>query len=143
MKIFFFFCCVKYLILYIDKGDIIVYFGMFGLLGILKVSDNLFVGKYDYVDLIIEFGVILCYNDLCKFGCWFWVEKVEEYEFLKKFGFELLFDVFISGYLFEKGCKKIVVIKNFIMNNEVVVGVGNIYVCEFFFMVGIYFEFFV
>ena len=115
----------KYLILHTDKGDIIVHLGMSGSLSILKVSDNLPAGKHDHVDLTTESGVILRYNDPRKFGCWLWAEKAEEHELLKKLGPEPLSDAFTSGYLFEKGRKKTVAIKNFIMNNEVVVGVGN------------------
>lgn len=128
----------KYLILHTDKGDIIVHLGMSGSLSILKVSDNLPAGKHDHVDLITESGVILRYNDPRKFGCWLWAEKAEEHELLKKLGPEPLSDAFTSGYLFEKGRKKTVAIKNFIMNNEVVVGVGNIYACESLFMAGIH-----
>ena len=128
----------KYLILHTDKGDIIVHLGMSGSLSILKVSDNLPAGKHDHVDLTTESGVILRYNDPRKFGCWLWAEKAEEHELLKKLGPEPLSDAFTSGYLFEKGRKKTVAIKNFIMNNEVVVGVGNIYACESLFMAGIH-----
>ena len=128
----------KYLILHTDKGDIIVHLGMSGSLSILKVSDNLPAGKHDHVDLTTESGVILRYNDPRKFGCWLWAEKAEEHELLRKLGPEPLSDAFTSGYLFEKGRKKTVAIKNFIMNNEVVVGVGNIYACESLFMAGIH-----
>lgn len=128
----------KYLILHTDKGDIIVHLGMSGSLGILKASDNLPAGKHDHVDLLTESGVILRYNDPRKFGCWLWAEKAEEHELLKKLGPEPLSDAFTSGYLFKKGRKKTVAIKNFIMNNEVVVGVGNIYACESLFMAGIH-----
>ncbi len=128
----------KYLILHTNKGDIIVHLGMSGSLCILEARDNLHAGKHDHVDLITESGVILRYNDPRKFGCWLWAEKADEHELLQKLGPEPLSDAFTSGYLFEKSRKKTVAVKQFIMNNEVVVGVGNIYACESLFMAGIH-----
>lgn len=128
----------KYLILHTNKGDIIVHLGMSGSLGILKASDNKPAGKHDHVDLITESGVILRYNDPRKFGCWLWAENAEQHELLQKLGPEPLSEAFTSGYLFEKSRKKTVAVKNFIMNNDVVVGVGNIYACESLFMAGIH-----
>ena len=128
----------KYLILHTDKGDIIVHLGMSGSLGILEASDNLHAGKHDHVDLITESGMILRYNDPRKFGCWLWAKKADKHELLQKLGPEPLSDAFTISYLFEKSRKKTVAVKNFIMNNDVVVGVGNIYACESLFMAGIH-----
>lgn len=128
----------KYLILHTNKGDIIVHLGMSGSLGILNEHDDKPAGKHDHVDLITESGVILRYNDPRKFGCWLWAENAEQHELLQKLGPEPLSEDFTSGYLFEKSRKKTVAVKNFIMNNDVVVGVGNIYACESLFMAGIH-----
>lgn len=128
----------KYLIIHTDRGDILVHLGMSGSLGILSEQQPKAIGKHDHVDLITESGTILRYNDPRKFGAWLWVEKAENAELLAKLGPEPLSDAFTSGYLYEKSRKKTVAVKNFIMNNEVVVGVGNIYACESLFMAGIH-----
>ena len=128
----------KYLILHTSKGDIIVHLGMSGSLGILNEQYSKPAGKHDHVDLVTESGVILRYNDPRKFGCWLWAENAEQHELLQKLGPEPLSEAFTSDYLFEKSRKKTVAVKNFIMNNDVVVGVGNIYACESLFMAGIH-----
>lgn len=128
----------KYLIFRTDKGDILVHLGMSGSLGILNECQHQPAGKHDHVDLITEDGTILRYNDPRKFGAWLWAEKAEQHELIARLGPEPLSEAFTSGYLFAKSRKKTVAVKNFIMSNDVVVGVGNIYACESLFMAGIH-----
>lgn len=128
----------KYLIIRTDKGDIIVHLGMSGSLGILTVSDDPGVGKHDHIDLITENGTILRYNDPRKFGAWLWAECAEQSDHFAKLGPEPLSEAFTAEYLYTQSRHKTVAVKNFIMNNAVVVGVGNIYACESLFMAGIH-----
>ncbi|WP_301098841.1 bifunctional DNA-formamidopyrimidine glycosylase/DNA-(apurinic or apyrimidinic site) lyase [Otariodibacter sp.] len=128
----------KYLIIHTDKGDILIHLGMSGSLGILNSTTNKDVGKHDHVDLVTINGTILRYNDPRKFGAWLWVEKAEEADLLKKLGPEPLSDKFNGDYLYKQSRNKTVAIKNFIMNNAIVVGVGNIYACESLFMAGLH-----
>lgn len=128
----------KYLIVHTDNGDILIHLGMSGSLGILSVSDDKAVGKHDHVDLITDNGVILRYNDPRKFGAWLWVHRANESELLTKLGPEPLSAEFTAEYLYRQSRHKTVAVKNFIMNNAVVVGVGNIYACESLFMAGIH-----
>ncbi|GAB1654045.1 bifunctional DNA-formamidopyrimidine glycosylase/DNA-(apurinic or apyrimidinic site) lyase [Mannheimia haemolytica] len=128
----------KYLIIRTDKGDILVHLGMSGSLGILQERQQKEIGKHDHVDLITQNGTILRYNDPRKFGCWLWAEKAEDHELLRKLGPEPLSNDFTADYLFAKSRKKTTACKTFIMTNEVVVGVGNIYACESLFMTGIH-----
>ncbi|HDV7283606.1 TPA: bifunctional DNA-formamidopyrimidine glycosylase/DNA-(apurinic or apyrimidinic site) lyase [Mannheimia haemolytica] len=128
----------KYLIIRTDKGDILVHLGMSGSLGILQERQQEEIGKHDHVDLITPNGTILRYNDPRKFGCWLWAEKAEDHELLRKLGPEPLSNDFTADYLFAKSRKKTTACKTFIMTNEVVVGVGNIYACESLFMAGIH-----
>lgn len=128
----------KYLIIRTDKGDILVHLGMSGSLGILQENQQKEIGKHDHVDLITQNGTVLRYNDPRKFGCWLWAEKAENHKLLRKLGPEPLSDDFTPDYLFAKSRKKTTACKTFIMTNEVVVGVGNIYACESLFMAGIH-----
>lgn len=128
----------KYLIIRTDKGDILVHLGMSGSLGILNKQTENAVGKHDHVDLITTNGTILRYNDPRKFGAWLWAEKAETHDLLSKLGPEPLSDSFTAEYLYQQSRNKTVAVKNFIMNNAVVVGVGNIYACESLFFAGIH-----
>lgn len=128
----------KYLILHTDRGDILIHLGMSGSLGILQQGQDIALKKHDHVDLVTENGTILRYNDPRKFGAWLWVEQAEISPFLTKLGVEPLTEAFTAEYLFRQSRHKTVAVKNFIMNNAVVVGVGNIYACESLFMAGIH-----
>lgn len=128
----------KYLIIRTNQGDIIVHLGMSGSLSILQANQQNTVGKHDHVDLITENGTILRYNDPRKFGCWLWARQAENHELLRKLGPEPLSENFTCDYLFAKSRKKTTACKTFIMNNDIVVGVGNIYACESLFMAGIH-----
>lgn len=128
----------KYLIIRTDKGDIIVHLGMSGSLGILNQQSVQSVGKHDHIDLVTTEGTILRYNDPRKFGAWLWAEKAEDLDIIQRLGVEPLSDLFNGEHLYQQSRNKTVAVKNFIMNNAVVVGVGNIYASESLFMAGIH-----
>ncbi|WP_087023397.1 bifunctional DNA-formamidopyrimidine glycosylase/DNA-(apurinic or apyrimidinic site) lyase [Thaumasiovibrio subtropicus] len=125
----------KYLLLRTSKGDAIVHLGMSGSLRVLPANTP--EEKHDHVDLVLNNGKLLRYNDPRRFGAWLWQEKGEVHESLSHLGPEPLDDAFHADYLFERAKGKRVSIKVFIMTNQHVVGVGNIYANEALFMAGI------
>ena len=126
----------KYLMIDTPSGSAIIHLGMSGSLRIL--DETVPSAKHDHVDLILDNGKILRYNDPRKFGAWLYSEVGVSHEVLAKLGPEPLTDVFNAEYLAEKAKNKKVVVKQFIMNNAVVVGVGNIYASESLFMAKIH-----
>ena len=67
----------------------------------------------------------------------FWSHNPSSHRLFQKLGPEPLCDEFSEKYLWEKSRKRKVTIKQFIMNSQVVVGVGNIYASESLFLAGI------
>jgi len=127
----------KYLLLETDIGYAIVHLGMSGSLRVLPASVP--PEKHDHVDLVLSSGEVLRYNDPRRFGAWLWQQPLdEEHTVLSKLGPEPLSDTFTADYLFEKAQGKRTAIKQFIMDNQVVVGVGNIYANESLFSAGIH-----
>lgn len=121
----------KYLIIELEIGYIIVHLGMSGSLRI--VSDQDPVDKHDHVDMMLTNGKILRYNDPRKFGAWLWTATLERFSLFSKLGPEPLSNAFTGDYLFAKSRKRQTVVKAWLMNNEIVVGVGNIYANEVLF----------
>lgn len=118
----------KYLLIETDKGSAIVHLGMSGS---LRVLDGFIPeGKHDHVDLTLDNGKVLRYNDPRRFGCWLWCPVGESHAVLANIGPEPLTDEFSAEYIAEKANNKRVAVKQFIMDNKVVVGVGNIYANE-------------
>ncbi|MGF1721740.1 bifunctional DNA-formamidopyrimidine glycosylase/DNA-(apurinic or apyrimidinic site) lyase [Vibrio kyushuensis] len=126
----------KYLIIETDIGSAIVHLGMSGSLRVLEADFE--ASKHDHVDLKLTNGKVLRYNDPRRFGCWLWMKKGESHSVLENIGPEPLTDEFSSAYMFEKAKGKRVTVKQFIMDNKNVVGVGNIYVCESLFSANIH-----
>jgi formamidopyrimidine-DNA glycosylase len=127
----------KYLLLSLDQGGLIIHLGMSGSLRILEHPSA--PEKHDHVDVELDNGVCLRFNDPRRFGAFLWVDgAMESHELLRDLGPEPLSSEFTADYLFHRSRDRKVAIKNFIMNGHIVVGVGNIYASEALFMAGIH-----
>ncbi len=127
----------KYLLIALDTGGLMIHLGMSGSLRICDEEDE--TRKHDHVDIVLDSGHCLRFNDPRRFGlfCW-WRAPVEEHPLLRHLGPEPLQDSFSGTYLYQKARGRRGAVKNFIMDGKVVVGVGNIYVSESLFMAGIH-----
>lgn len=125
----------KYLLLETELGSIILHLGMSGKLRVIDKSVP--VIKHDHIDIEFDNGQVLRLNDARRFGACLWQAPGEVHELLTKLGPEPLTDDFDDAHLYEQSRNKQVAIKNFIMDNHVVVGVGNIYANESLFKAGI------
>jgi formamidopyrimidine-DNA glycosylase len=127
----------KYLLLKMEQGGLIIHLGMSGSLRVLEHPSS--PEKHDHVDVELENGVCLRFNDPRRFGAFLWVDdEMESHELLRNLGPEPLSNQFTSKHLYDRSRGRKVAIKNFIMNGHIVVGVGNIYASEALFMAGIH-----
>lgn len=126
----------KYLLLRFSTGTLLLHLGMSGTIRVIEKDTP--VAKHDHFDLVFQHGKALRLNDPRRFGAVLWLENdQDELGLLSKLGPEPLSDGFSEGYLFNKAKNRKVPIKTFLMNNHVVVGVGNIYANEALFKAGI------
>ncbi|QEH09599.1 bifunctional DNA-formamidopyrimidine glycosylase/DNA-(apurinic or apyrimidinic site) lyase [Histophilus somni] len=126
----------KYLIIHTEQGYIIGHLGMSGSVRIVP-HDNP-VNKHDHFDIVMNNGKLLRYNDARRFGAWLWTNNLSEFHLFFKLGPEPLSETFNSTYLFKKSRQKSTALKTFLMDNSVVVGVGNIYANEILFLCGLH-----
>jgi len=126
----------KYLLLRFDIGTLLLHLGMSGT---IRVIDKVVpVAKHDHFELVFVNGTVLRLNDPRRFGAVLWFDNHQDAQgLLSKLGPEPLSDDFCHDYLFAKAKNRKVPIKTFLMNNQVVVGVGNIYANEALFLSGI------
>jgi formamidopyrimidine-DNA glycosylase len=121
----------KYLLF--DLGDVILlnHLGMTGTWREWK-EDTL----HDHAKIKLSNGKILVYNDPRRFGFFsvFNKKDILKNQFLKHLGPEPFADDFSAEYLLAKTKNKVAPLKNFIMDQKVVVGVGNIYASEALYM---------
>lgn len=125
----------KYLLVQLPDGFVIIHLGMSGSLRIL--SEPVAPGRHDHVDLVMSNGYILRYSDPRRFGAWLWESDLQQNRLLSILGPEPLSDEFNWLYLQQKSANKRIPIKSWIMDNKLVVGVGNIYASESLFVAGI------
>lgn len=127
----------KYLLFRFERGTLMIHLGMSGHLKI--VSNETALKLHDHVDIIFSEQKILRYNDPRRFGAILWTDQAPEaHPLLRSLGVEPLSPDFTDQYLSKKAKGRHVAIKSFIMNNQVVVGVGNIYATEALFKAGIH-----
>ncbi|KEQ16491.1 bifunctional DNA-formamidopyrimidine glycosylase/DNA-(apurinic or apyrimidinic site) lyase [Endozoicomonas numazuensis] len=126
----------KYLLISTDAGTLLVHLGMSGSLRVLNEPRK--AEKHDHVDLVFGNGIRLRYTDPRRFGAVLWInDNVMEHNLLSKLGPEPLSDDFTAQRLYLCSRGKSQPVKTFIMDNHVVVGVGNIYANEALFKAGI------
>lgn len=125
----------KYLLLELPTGWIIIHLGMSGSLRMLP--HEMPPAKHDHVDLVMSNGKVLRYTDPRRFGAWLWCSDLTRSPVLAHLGPEPFSDDFSGAYLFAKSRGRRTAIKPWLMDNKLVVGVGNIYASESLFVAGI------
>ncbi|MDU8923521.1 bifunctional DNA-formamidopyrimidine glycosylase/DNA-(apurinic or apyrimidinic site) lyase [Pasteurellaceae bacterium LIM206] len=126
----------KYLIIHTEQGYIIGHLGMSGSVRIVPHGSP--IDKHDHLDIVMNNGKLLRYNDPRRFGAWLWTDSLDDFHLFAKLGPEPLSDEFNADYLFKKSRQRHTAVKSFLMDNAVVVGVGNIYANESLFLCGIH-----
>jgi formamidopyrimidine-DNA glycosylase len=125
----------KYLLLHCDAGAAILHLGMSGSLRVL--AEGVPPRAHDHVDLVLEGGQLLRFNDPRRFGCLLWQGAGTTHALLRDLGPEPLGDAFDGDYLFARSRGRAASVKAFLMDQGIVVGVGNIYVAEALFAAGV------
>ena len=130
----------KYLLLHTQVGSALLHLGMSGVLRVLPPDAP--VGKHDHVDIMLERSDtqaerILRFTDPRRFGCLLWQAPGEIHPLLANLGPEPLTDAFDGDLLWHLSRSRTAAVKLFLMDNAVVVGVGNIYASEALFAAGI------
>ena len=129
----------KYLLIELEQagGGLLLHLGMSGSLRICDADDA--PRKHDHVDLVIDGGRCIRFNDPRRFGALLWWDgRPEEHFLLRDLGPEPLSADFSGEHLWRLARGRKGAVKSFIMDGHVVVGVGNIYASEALFMSGVH-----
>lgn len=125
----------KYLLFVTSAGTLLIHLGMSGSLRV--VSPAQLPAKHDHFDIELNGGSVLRYNDPRRFGCCLWFTPGEEHPLLRDLGPEPLSNDFDGALLHRRSRGRKGPVKAFLMDQKVVVGVGNIYANEALFLAGI------
>jgi formamidopyrimidine-DNA glycosylase len=126
----------KYLLVGTDAGTLILHLGMSGSLRILDAAAPPLA--HDHVDLVLDSGRCLRFNDPRRFGCLlFTAGEPARHKLLKGLAVEPLSDEFTGEALWRRARGRRASVKAFVMDSRIVAGVGNIYASEALFRAGI------
>ena len=127
----------KYILFQLPNGFLLSHLGMTGSWRWLKSQEEF--KKHDH--LYIKFEAqsegrpnTLVFHDPRRFGVLDWADDVHTHELLKDLGPEPLSGEFSAEYLWKQTRGSQTTIKQWLMNNNNVVGIGNIYASEILFL---------
>ena len=125
----------KYLLLGAEAGTLISHLGMSGSLRLVESGTP--ASRHEHVDIELASGMALRYTDPRRFGAMLWSDEPLAHVLLASLGPEPLGEDFDGDRLYRLSRGRSMAVKPFIMDNAVVVGVGNIYASEALFAAGI------
>jgi len=125
----------KYLLIEAGRTTLILHLGMSGSVFVVDAGSE--AGIHDHVDIELNNGKALRFRDPRRFGSLHECAQPLEHKLLRDLGPEPLGDEFDGDYLWRRSRGRTVSVKQFIMNANIVVGVGNIYASESLFLAGI------
>ena len=126
----------KYLIITMqDEAKMLIHLGMSGRLGFFPPQAP--AARHDHLRLLLDNGIELRFNDARRFGAVHVFSGTEatdlEPTFFAQSGPEPFSRAYSAQYLLEKAGGRQSPVKVFLMTNEIVVGIGNIYANEILF----------
>lgn len=135
----------KYLLMRLSSGEtLVVHLGMTGRFTVsqpdkkTRAKPGKFVhpagehDKHDHVVVHLKNGTVITYNDARRFGFMLLMseEEREVHPLFAGLGVEPLGNEFNADYLARRAANKGVDLKAFLMDQRIIAGLGNIYVCE-------------
>jgi len=136
----------KYILAELDGGEtLIIHLGMSGRMLIEGAVLGDYVheagghGKHDHVEFHMEGGARVIFNDARRFGAMDLcaTAAIDQHKMIKTLGPEPLGNAFNTDLLFERLQGKMTPIKAALLDQKIVAGLGNIYVCEALYRSGI------
>ena len=127
----------KYIWAHLDSNEqMLIHLGMSG--RVLFEDPNSYVPKkHDHALFYTDHDTLMVFCDPRRFGMLDLLTDVEENKYVSHLGVEPLSDVLTPEYLVEKLKNKTADMKAVLMDQRIIAGLGNIYVCEALFRAGI------
>ena len=126
----------KYILIGTDAGTALLHLGMSGSLRV--VARQTAPSKSDHVDIVLTNGQCLRLRDPRRFGSLLWTTgDPAQHKLLKNLGPEPLGPDFDGDYLYTASRHRKIAVRDFLMNSQVLAGIGNIYANECLFLAAI------
>ena len=137
----------KYILADLDRGEtLLIHLGMSGRMLVSGhqvgdfFHDHPAPAKHDHVVLHMEDGARITFNDARRFGAMDLMPTAtqEDHWLIRDLGPEPLGNTFNEAYLVERLKSRNTPIKSALLDQRIVAGLGNIYVCEVLYRAGIH-----
>jgi formamidopyrimidine-DNA glycosylase len=126
----------KYLLLATDHGTALLHLGMSGSLRVVPATQA--ADAHDHVDIVLDNGDCLRLHDPRRFGSLLWTrDDPQKHKLLRDLGPEPLSADFSGDYLFKKSRRRKRAIRDFLLDSQIIAGIGNIYANEALFTAGL------
>ncbi|MCR4346923.1 MAG: bifunctional DNA-formamidopyrimidine glycosylase/DNA-(apurinic or apyrimidinic site) lyase [Sulfuricaulis sp.] len=126
----------KYLLLSTATGTAILHLGMSGSLRVVPSTQP--ADAHDHVDIVLDNGDCLRLHDPRRFGALLWTrDDPHKHKLLRDLGPEPLSPDFSGDRLFIKSRRRKRAIRDFLLDSQIVAGIGNIYANEALFRAGL------
>lgn len=123
----------KYILVDLSSGEtLLIHLGMSGRMLIQRADEITPPEKHDHVIFDMESGVRIVFNDTRRFGAMDLCAtgNLAQHKFLVQLGPEPLGNEFSESYLKDRLKTRAAPIKSALLDQKLVAGLGNIYVCE-------------
>lgn len=121
----------KYIVIDLDSGISIIWH--MGMSGKVHITDTLPepLGKHDHIIIRTSKGYLI-YNDARRFGMFTYADTkgLEKHPLFAKMGPEPFDKALTADYLYNRLQKKSIAVKAALLDQEIIVGIGNIYASE-------------
>jgi formamidopyrimidine-DNA glycosylase len=120
----------KYILMRLkDGGQILIHLGMSGRL--FFHADDYKPVKHDHVQIYLDNGMCLIFNDARRFGVLdYLAPKQKGHKLLDSMGIDPFDEALTPQWLLDKFRTRKTPLKNLLMDQKIIAGLGNIYVCE-------------
>ena len=142
----------KYILVHLDRGEVLaMHLGMTGRFSVSNGRKDTAAQlgeytyeqgrdtKHDHLVFTMTGGAVVTYNDARRFGYMTLIPEadLERDAFFQGLGVEPLGDDLRAGYLAARAAGRKVDLKALLMDQRIIAGLGNIYVCEALFRAGL------
>jgi formamidopyrimidine-DNA glycosylase len=141
----------KYILVHLDKAEVLaVHLGMTGRFSVSRrgsgksqlgefTHDHGADAKHDHLVFTMSGGAVVTYNDARRFGYMTLIpeQQLAQDAFFRGLGVEPLSDDLDALHLARRAAGRRTDLKAFLMDQRIIAGLGNIYVCEALFRAGL------
>jgi formamidopyrimidine-DNA glycosylase len=129
----------KYLLIHFGDDILVIHLGMSGRMVVHPDVKDHSLEKHDHMVMVTKDGAGVVFNDPRRFGMALLIKEAEltTHKAFKKLGPEPLSKEFDGAFLRDALASKNTPIKSALLDQHLVVGIGNIYACEALFEAGI------